>query len=287
MIGVLGATGTTGGLLTKRLSDCGIATRALAHRADTAAKLDLFGVEVQVGNYDNDDVLKKFLVGLDQLFLLTVVDERQAETQNHIIDLAADLGVGAITKLSAWTSADDSPLTISRSHHAIERHLERSGVPYTVLQSHTFMQTLAEAFGQEIRTAGTVSSSVTLDAGIFMVDVRDLVDVATEVLVRNDHRGETLVIHGPEPLSYAMCAQRISERLGRDIRYQLISADEVAARFEAAGMSAFYTDIFVTLFDMYSAGTYEPEINTVIEDWTGHKPRSFSDFLDEYVELFA
>jgi uncharacterized protein YbjT (DUF2867 family) len=289
MIGVLGATGTTGSLLVQRLNEQGLPTRALAHHAEAAEvteKLRLPHVEVRVGDYENDDDLRAFLTGLGQLFLLTVLQENQTEVQNHIIDVAAGIGVGAITKLSVWTSAEDSPLAISRSHHAIEQHLAESGLPYTILQPHTFMQTLGATFGEEVRVASSISSSFVANVGTYMVDARDAADVAAEVLARNEHNGETLVIHGPEALSYADCARLVGERLGREVTYNEISSEEIAARFRAAGMSEFYIDIFVTLFAMYSAGKYEPPLNTTTQEWTGHEPRTFSDFLDENLAMF-
>ncbi|KAE8368368.1 hypothetical protein BDV27DRAFT_154074 [Aspergillus caelatus] len=258
MIGVLGASGTISSLLVSKLSGQEHATRALVHHSKAATQLALPHVEVQIGDYTND-----------------------LEVQNHIIDLAKDASVNGITQLSAWTAAEDSPLLLSRQHHAIEVYLAASGIPYTILEPHTFMQTTSMAFAEEIGRNSTMTSSVTSEAGIFMLDVRDVVEVAAAVVAHAQHRGETLVIHGPEPLSYADCARLISRHLGREIRYHLVSYSEAKERFMKAGMGEFLADTLTTLSQMYNSCRYEPALNTVVEEWTGHPPRTYQDFLEE------
>ncbi|KAE8158057.1 hypothetical protein BDV40DRAFT_304559 [Aspergillus tamarii] len=286
MIGVLGASGTISSLLVSRLSGKGYATRALVHHSKAAAQLALSHVEVQIGDYTNDADLHKFLTGLDQLFLLTAPSEEQLEIQSHIIDLAKDASVKGITKLSAWTAAEDSPLLLSRQHHAIEVYLAASGIPYTILEPHTFMQTTSMVFADEIGRNSSMTSSVTAEAGIFMVDVRDVAEVAAAVLTHAQHRGETLVIHGPEALSYVDCASLISRHLGREIRYNLVSHSEAKERFLKVGMGEFLADTLTTLSRLYNSGRYEPTLNTVVEDWTGHPPRTYQDFLEECPDAF-
>ncbi|KAB8217600.1 hypothetical protein BDV33DRAFT_206230 [Aspergillus novoparasiticus] len=263
MIGVLGASGTIGSLLVSKLSGEGHAT-----------------------HYTNDVDLHEFLTGLDQLFLLTAPSEEQVEVQSRIIDLAKDASVKGITKLPAWTAAEDSPLLLSRQHHAIEVYLAASGIPYTILEPHTFMQTTSMAFADEIGRNSTMTSSVTSEAGIFMVDVRDIVEVAAAALSHAQHRGEALVIHGPEALSYADCASLISRHLGPDIRYNLVSSSEAKERFLKAGMGEFLADTLTTLSRMYNSGKYEPALNTVVKDWAGRPPLIYEDFLEECHHAF-
>ncbi|KAE8342220.1 hypothetical protein BDV24DRAFT_162773 [Aspergillus arachidicola] len=258
MIGVLGASGTIGSLLVSKLSGQGHATRALVHHSKAATQLALPHVEVQTGDDTNDVGLHESLTGLDQLFLLTAPSEEQVEVQNRIIDLAKDASVKGITKLSAWTAAEDSPLLLSRQHHAIEVYLAASGMPYTILEPHTFMQTTSMAFADEIGRNSTMTSSVTSEAGIFMVDA----------------------------LLYADCASLISRHLGRDIRYNLVSYSEAKERFLKAGMGEFLADTLTTLSRMYNSGKYEPALNIVVEDWAGRPPRTYEDFLEECPHSF-
>lgn len=278
-IGVLGATGTVSHLVVEKLSGLGLPTRALAHHEEGAGRLRLPHVDVQTGDYRSEDDLRAFLSGLDQLLLLTAPDHDQVEVQNRIIDRAGQYGVAGIVKVSAWTAAADAPLTLSRDHHAIETHLSGAGLPFTILQPHTFMQTTALLFGQEVRQNSSMTASVGPDAGIYMVDARDVADVAVAVLAAGNHSGETLVVHGPEPLSYADCAERISAHVGRPITYHLLTHDEAMAGMQQAGIPEFIADAFVTLFRMYDSGDYEPEPNTVTETWAEHPPRSYNDFL--------
>lgn len=140
------------------------------------------------------------------------------------------------------------------------------------------MQTMAMIFRDEVADTSTVTTSVGPGAGIYMVDARDVADVAAEVLRRAAHSGETLVIHGPEPLSYLDCSQKVGAALGRAINYVQISDEEARARLLEAGFGDYLTEAFVTLFQMYSSGRYEPEADDVITSWTGHDPRAFDDY---------
>ncbi|HKS98194.1 MAG TPA: hypothetical protein VJT31_01590 [Rugosimonospora sp.] len=80
-------------------------------------------------------------------------------------------------------------------------------------------------------------------------------EVAAAVLRRNDHRRETLLITGPEALSYPDCAARIGEHIGRLVAYQHLPAEEVFARFVAAGMPDWAARLRVDLHREYDTGT--------------------------------
>ncbi|MGE3923377.1 MAG: NmrA family NAD(P)-binding protein [Lautropia sp.] len=286
MIGVIGATGIVGSLLIRRLSDKGLPTRALVHRPEMAKKVDLPYVETRRGNFKNDDDMRQFLRNVDQVFLLTPIADDMIEVQQHLVDLAREVGVAGITKLSVWTAAADASLWFSRAHHAIENHLRDSGVPHTILQPRTFMQTMGAAFCDEVRTHSSISSIVEPDVGIYMVDLRDVVDVAAEILARGEHKGETVVIHGPQQLTYPECARLLSTRLGREIKYNLISEQEVIENFSRVGKRQ-RAEILITVWRNYNSRNSDPEIlSTAIADWTGHQPRCYDDYLDESIDLF-
>jgi uncharacterized protein YbjT (DUF2867 family) len=121
---------------------------------------------------------------------------------------------------------------------------------------------------------------------ISMVDARDVAEVAAEVLRRGEHNGETLLITGPEALTYADCAAQITAHIGRPVRYQEIPPSEVRERFLAAGFPDWLAEALVDLHRMYDTGRHNP-ISDVTVKLTGNQPRSFADFLRDYPNDFA
>lgn len=286
MICVLGATGQVGLSVVRQLSAHGRQLRAVTRSADNAAKLQLLGVEVIVGDLDSETDRPRILDGVSQLFLSTPNEQNQLDLQNKIVDAAVKARVGAIVKLSVFTAEEDELCHFSRLHWANEKYIEGAGIPYTFLHPNTFMQSLGLLFGHEIRTNGTMSSAVGRDKTITMVDVRDVSDVAATVLMKGEHKGETLLITGPTAMSYSECATFISERIGKPIEYRQITERESILQLLRAGVSDWMMEGIKDLYRMYDRNDLNP-LSNVTQEWTGHAPRSFSDFLDDYTHLFA
>lgn len=286
MICILGATGQVGLPLVQRLSEAGHRVRALAHSDSGAARLRLPGVETVVGDFRDGETIARLLRDVHQLFLLTPATPDQVEVQNNIVDAAVKAGVKGIVKLSVYTAEENSLCHFSRLHWVNDKYIERCGIPYTILHPHTFMQTLALLFGYEIQTASRMSAAVGSDKTITMVDLRDVAEVAAAVLARGEHRGETLLITGPEALSYSDCAKLISERLGRQIQYVQISEREAITKLLRAGVPDWLMEGIKDLYRIYDGGDINP-FSDVTQKWAGHAPRSFRKLLEDNSNLFS
>lgn len=286
MIGVLGSAGQLGSLLTARLSELDAPTKAMIHHEESRERVAQPAVDVVLGDYEDPDSLRTFMEGVDQLFLLTAVAPDTDVTQNRIIDIACERGNIEITKLSPWTAADDSPLILSRLHYTVEKHLAGSGLPYTILQPHHFMQTNAWILSPQVKAHGSISLPVNETATINMVDARDVADVAAGVLTRGAHSGETLVLHGRAGVAHPAMAAALSQRLGREIAYHRVEPAVAKQRLVESGIPDYVADVFLTVMGMTDLGTYEPTPNTVTQTWAGHPPRSFDDFLDAYIGFY-
>lgn len=286
MIGVLGATGQTGTPLLQALERAGAPVRALAHTPESAERIVYDAAEIIIGDVRDPAVVGKFVDGISTLFLLTAAAPDQVEVQNNIVDAAAAVGVAAIVKYSVCTSAADSLDNFSRWHYANDVHIERSGVPYTILHPHTYMQTIALQFADTVRANGTMAGIPGPADTIAMVDARDCAEVAAAVLLGGDHRGEKILITGPEALSYADCAERIAAALGKPVSYDQISADEARARFEAAGLPDWLVDGLIALQTKYATEGLN-ELSDTVQRLTGKPARTFAGFLHDYPALFA
>lgn len=285
MIGILGPTGQIGTALMPAVARTGAPVRALAHSHESAIRMAHEAVDVFTGDMRDPAVLARFLGGVSTLFLLTPATPDQTEVQNRIVDAAVAAEVDAIVKFSVYTAADDALCSFSRWHAANDRYLAESGPAYTILHPHTFMQSIALQFAAGIRAGGMISAAVRPDATISMVDARDVAEVCAAVLVNGDHRGETILITGPEALSYPDCAERIGAALGREVGYEEVAPEQAYKQFVAAGLPDWIADGLVALHRMYDTGELNP-VTDVVPRLTGKPARTLADFVDDNVGLF-
>jgi uncharacterized protein YbjT (DUF2867 family) len=68
--------------------------------------------------------------------------ENVSELQRHAIAAAREAGVTHVVKLSAFGASPCSDSLIGRFHYQIENDLQESGVAWTMLRPHHFMQNL-------------------------------------------------------------------------------------------------------------------------------------------------
>ncbi|BFV61110.1 SDR family oxidoreductase [Kitasatospora sp. CMC57] len=286
MIVVMGATGATGNALLRSLLALGAPVRALTrtpHRPiPGTAGADRPLVEVQYADATDPRSLRTAFKGGSQLFLAMANSPEQAELETRVIDIAADAGIGHIVKISAPAAEPDSPVVISRGHHAIEEHLRASGLTHTVLRPYAFMQNL-------LRLAPTVDQGVILgamgDAPCNYVDCRDIGDVAAAALTRPDIAGGTYALTGPEAVSYPELASRLTAMTGHQIRYVDLAPDELRdSLIHNARMPAWLAEHVKEIQQLAIARPETP--TTTVGEILGRPPRTLDAFLREHHAWF-
>ncbi|MFE9792768.1 NmrA family NAD(P)-binding protein [Streptomyces goshikiensis] len=281
MIVVMGATGATGNALLHSLLALGTPVRALTrtpHRpipGTTGAHQP--PVEVQYADATDPHSLRTAFKGASQLFLAMANSPAQVELETRVIDIAAHTGIGHIVKISAPAAEHDSPVAISRGHHAAEEHLRASGLPHTILRPYAFMQNL-------LRLAPTVAQGVILgtmgDAPCNYVDCRDIGDVAAAALTRPGIAGGTYALTGPEAVTYPELASRLTTLTGNHIRYVNLTPDELRDNLiHHAQMPSWLADHVTEIQQLAIARPETP--TTTVTDILGRRPRTLDAFLHE------
>ena len=110
------------------------------------------------------------------------------------------VGVKHIVKLSVLGTAPDSPVSLLRWHAEIEEHIRKSGINYTFLHPHFFMENLL-ANAESVKKDGALYSPLG-ETKVSPVSIRDVVAVAATILREGGHVGKTYTLTGPEALSY-------------------------------------------------------------------------------------
>jgi uncharacterized protein YbjT (DUF2867 family) len=99
------------------------------------------------------------------------------------------------------------------------------------------------------------------------------------------HKNKTYLITGPEALSYHQVAEILSNTTGRKINYVNISDEEARAAMKEIGMSDWLINTVSELSDYFRKGKAS-EISPAVDEVTGNKPISFSQFANDYVDAF-
>ncbi len=283
---VTGATGNVGGGLIPKLIAMGASVRALVRDESKAQGLRDAGVEVFIGDLDKPETLDPAFSGVDKVFLLTPPNPNQVTQARNGIAAAKRAGRPHIVRQSARAIIETAVALprVSAQHAEIDAELKASGLPYTILRPHNFMQNTLMAT-QTVASEGTVY--MPLKAGKFgMIDVRDVVDAAAKVLTEAGHEGKIYDLTGPESISAQDIAAGLSKALGKEVKYVDVPLEAAREAMLGMGMSEWLTDANNEYFKALSEGLGDFTTNEV-EAITGHPARSYETFARDFAQVFA
>jgi NAD(P)H dehydrogenase (quinone) len=167
--------------------------------------------------------------------------------------------------------------SVLRWHAAIESHLAASGMPHTLLSPSTFADVLMLA-APSIRATDRWSGSAPQGRNA-LIDSADVVDAAIAVLSEPSKRGRRHVLTGPVALTWPELAARLTQILGRLIRYDAVSIEERRAQLEVGGLAPWRVELLLGLDEINRSNLYATPTDTV-QQLTGHPPRT----VDQYIE---
>ena len=275
MILVTGSGGTIGRELVKELSAAGRPVRAAYHsRPPTAPGVEGARVDLTTG-----DGLDAAVRGADAVFLLVGELPDQVAAERRVVEAARRAGVRRLVKLSVL-GAQTEAFAFARIHRAVERAVEASGIAYTFLRPGSFMQNFVTYYGQTIRDNDAIYLPAR-DAREAHVDVRDIARVAARTLTADGHAGKAYDLLGPQPLSYAEVAAKISGVVGRTISYVDMSDEDYVSAMTGAGVPPPDVEQLLDLHRFIRAGNF-PKSSPTIKDVTGRNPVTFDQFARDY-----
>ncbi|TMR97923.1 NAD(P)H-binding protein [Nonomuraea basaltis] len=269
---VTGATGTVGRQIVAQLVERGAPVRALT-RNPAAARLP-GSVEVAYGDLTEPRSLTPALEGVTALHLITVggnsyADYAPLQTGPEIVALAAKAGVRRVSVLGGWDET------------SVEEALRASDLGWTQLLCVEFMANAFE-WAESIRDEGVVR--VFGDHPGVVVHEADIAAVAVAALVEEGHAGRSYELTGPQALTPAERVRLIGEAVGRQIRFEELSADEYRASMRAAGESDELIEFAVQL------GANPPAASSIVqptvEQVIGRPARTFAQWAVEHADAF-
>lgn len=282
MIALTGATGTIGGALLRILADAGEEVRALSRRPPegevppsvTWAEADLM----------ERATLPRVLEGADRLFLLTGNVETAVRAQQNAIRAAVQARVRHVVKLSALGASDHSKSVIGVWHWVVEQELQRSGLAWTILRPHVFMQNvLAQA--ASIRSRGEVRSPAG-DAAVPRIDTRDIAAASAAVLTGSGHEEKRYTLTGPAPVAWQEVADTLSDVLGYAVRYVAESENDAWHRLHGSGQPPWLVGAQLSLAEYQREGGGTDVVTDTVERLTGRPARTFRTFVADHADRF-
>jgi uncharacterized protein YbjT (DUF2867 family) len=284
MILVTGATGLNGSQLVRLLSSRGVQVRALVRDPTRGAALSsLPNVEVVEGDMARPETLSEPLRGVDRAMLISSSDSGMLEVQSNFIEAARKAGVKHVVKLSGIMPDIDSPCRFARMHGEIEQNLERSGIAYTHLRAGEFMHAYFRQV-PAIVSQGAIFLPME-DARIASIDINDIAEVAAKALTEPGHEGKIYPLTGPEALSMAEVAEKLSAATGRPIRYVNAAPEDARQAQLARGVPEYTADALAELFAERRKGK-ESQVWPTTGDILGRRATSFDEFASRHAAIF-
>ncbi|WP_051342424.1 SDR family oxidoreductase [Pseudonocardia spinosispora] len=281
---VTGAAGASGAAIIREFSRRELPVRALVRNPVAAPSTG--NVEVVTGDMSRPDTLGEALDGVEKVLMISTANQSLVQTQCTFIDAAVRAGVRHIVKFSGRCCWSHSRFRFARMHAEIERHLERSGVEWTMLRPGQFMH----VYFREVPTINRdgVLGLPLAKARLAPVDIEDIAKIAVEVLHGAGHGGRRYEITGPDSLGMTEVAAILTEVLGAPVRYEDVDPQVKRRTLEAQGIPGFLLDGLDELFEERRIGDGEEgRVDLSTHERFGVTPTSFADFARRNAEVFA
>src|SRR5690606_25034317 len=223
VITVIGSTGNIGRELVDLLSDEEAPVRAVLR--NTRRIRTVPGVVWIKADVTDESLLKPLLAGTSRLFLLTGNKPGFGRIQINVIRTAESLGVKHVVKLSALGASPRTRAPLALEHWEAEQALEASGMTWTILRPHTFMQNWLGEVAETVRSEGAIYAAIG-EGKVPFIDARDIAAVAAEALLHPEkHSGQRYVLTGGEAVGYREVAEAISKATGTPVVYHSLSME--------------------------------------------------------------
>jgi len=282
LILVIGGRSKIGAALIGELLGRGQQVRALARAGEPAGRLPA-GAEPVTGDLADEGSLVTAMAGVEKVFLLSSPHPDAASWHRNAIDAARRTQVQLLVRSSMLGADRESPAEFISAHTTCDRYLEDSGLPYVIVRPNLFLQNIPESAIPSLDASGTFYADAG-EARISMVDTRDVATVACLALTEPGHAGAHYDVTGPEALSYADVAAKLTAAMGRRISYAGASDDAVRQALIGAGLTEWFANALVGLYQDYrrsGTGGYAAQVTGTIQRLTSRPARSLDDLLGE------
>jgi uncharacterized protein YbjT (DUF2867 family) len=281
---ITGATGTISSGIIAQIKGSEHSLRALVRNPKKAEELKRQGVKICVGDLEKPWTLGPAFAGADTVWILSPPGPRAPEQCSNALWAARQGGAKHVVRMSAFGAAHTAPTINSRLHALSDAELVGSGIPFTILKPHFFMQNLMTA-AQSIAQQGAMYFALD-DGKMGVIDSRDISDFAAHVLTTPGHEGKTYTLTGPASLSMHQIAAAIGEAVGKTVTYVPVSIDDARQSMAQLGLDDWMANLLCDYFAAYSAN-WGDRVTDDFQRVTGKAPRNIEQFARDFAQAFG
>ncbi len=281
---ITGATGNVSTGIIPQLKSSDHRVVALVRSPEKAEALQRQGVELRVGDLDKPWTLGPAFAGVDVAWIMAPPGPRAPEQCSNALWAARQAGVKRVVRLSAIGASHTAPTINSRLHALSDAELAASGMPFTILKPHYFMQNLLMA-AQSVAEQGAMYFALA-DGKMGLIDSRDISDFAACVLTGSGHEGKTYTLTGPASVSMHQAAAAIGEAIGKTVQYIPISLEAQKQAILQMGIDEWTANLLGDYSAAYSAN-WGDLVTDDFERVTGKAPRSIAEFAQDFAGAFT
>jgi uncharacterized protein YbjT (DUF2867 family) len=287
---VLGSTGLTGGAIAAELDYASdrVEVVRVSRDPEGVARWRAEGQSAVRLDLDDARTFAAALEGIDRVFVMTGYTVAMTHQTKTLTDAAADAGVGHIVHLGIFGNGRSTDPHFAW-HELVERYIEGSGVPWTHLHPHMFMENLLSVF--TLRDGRLPWPAGEKPTGWIAGD--DIAAVAAKVLIEGPsvHAGKEYWM-STDVLDGVQAAAILSEALDRTIPADVFTPDELLEAI-AAGLATtpsfmeghYALSTFEWLRQTYDGRMdYAATTTTTVEELLGRPPIHLAEWAVRHRE---
>jgi uncharacterized protein YbjT (DUF2867 family) len=251
------------------------------------------GAEVVAGDLGDREAVRAASRGVDAVFLLVPFFNGEADGGlgygRNAIDAAREAGV----RLLVWNPSGEIPPQKTGNpgfdvRVEVLEHLEKSGVPYVVLQPTAYMENfLGPWTAPEIAEKGIFAYPTPNEVRMQWIATEDVALYVVEAMKNPGVANLNLKVSGPERLGGEEVAERFGRALGREITFRAMPPGEFGEIIDRAfpgmgepaakGYEMAYQnpEMFSTNVDLDAALERLPIEPTMLEEWVRRHAAAF------------
>ncbi|HEY3301214.1 MAG TPA: SDR family oxidoreductase [Methylophilaceae bacterium] len=240
-------------------------------------------IETAVINLDEPNTLAPAMKGVSRVFIIPGNVENRAQHAKNVIDAAVASGSVEKVVLYSVVGAEWEAILFARQFREAEKYLEASGLQWTHLRTIWFQENFlgwADGIKQGAFYFGV------REGKFAPLNVKDIGEIAANILTTNGHNKKAYNITGPELLSGRGIADIFSKITNRNIDYVSPDKNTTLQSLLGAGWPEWQAKGVLELFEVFAsnqAAVVSPDGEVLL----GRPLTKLADYLETNKTLFV